>query len=58
MLKTCFLDHGRACTNVCAAFQEGDTGKGTNCRLLNFIDRLIPPPSRPTAPTPPVKVRP
>lgn len=57
MMKTCFLNRERMCTAACAAFLEKPTGS-SDCRLLAFLDRLIPPSSsRPTVPTPPPKVK-
>lgn len=48
----CFLNMSRVCGETCTAYLRDDK---TNCRLLGAIERLIPPPRRPTAPTMPIK---
>lgn len=55
-VKRCFLKQETLCTHNCAAFVE-DTKTSTNCRLLNTLERLVPPPARPIAPAPPAKVK-
>lgn len=51
----CFLppatdDDYRLCTSECMAHtQEGKT----RCRILNVLEKIVPAPTRPIAPTPP-----
>jgi hypothetical protein len=53
--KNCFLPGTvRSCDKDCMAY-VGD-GK-TFCRLLNVIEKLVPVPTRPVAPTPPQNPR-